>query len=238
MLPQAVRISLPPMTNDFIALLKDSSLVSLVTLTELTKTYSMLANATHDHLGLGAVVAPGTSLIGLPFVFLARRLERRLGRSPRGGAMIRVTALTKTHPGAAAPTLRDLSFDAPAGALVAILGRSGAGKSTLLRCACGLDGFDAGAIEVDGTRVEGGADPAPLLGKVGLVFQSLELFPHLRVIENLVLAPVRARGARSARGARARERSVARPRSRPTRSARSRRRSRAGSASASRSPAR
>ena len=109
--------------------------------------------------------------------------------------MIRVSGLTKTHPGAAAPTLRDLSFDAPAGGLVAILGRSGAGKSTLLRCACGLDRFDAGAIEVDGTRVAGGGDPTPLLGRVGLVFQSLELFPHLRVLDNLVLAPVCARGA-------------------------------------------
>ena len=108
--------------------------------------------------------------------------------------MIRVTALTKTHAGAAAPTLRDLSLDAPAGALVAILGRSGVGKSTLLRCACGLDPFDAGAIEVEGTRVVGGGDPAPLLGKVGLVFQSLELFPHLRVIDNLVLAPTRSLG--------------------------------------------
>src|SRR6185295_9170267 len=114
--------------------------------------------------------------------------------SPRGGAMMRVDSLTKTHPGAGAPTLRGLSLDAPAGALVAILGRSGAGKSTFLRCACGLDGFDAGSIEVDGTRIEGGADPAPLLGKVGMVFQSLELFPHLRVIDNLVLAPVRSRG--------------------------------------------
>jgi polar amino acid transport system substrate-binding protein len=85
-LPQAVRISLPPMTNDFIALLKDSSLVSVVTLTELTKTYSMLANATHDHLGLGAVVAAWYLVIGLPFVFLARRLERRLGRGHRGVA--------------------------------------------------------------------------------------------------------------------------------------------------------
>jgi polar amino acid transport system ATP-binding protein len=109
--------------------------------------------------------------------------------------MIRVTALTKTHPGSAAPTLRDLSLDAPAGALVAILGRSGAGKSTLLRCACGLDAFDAGVIEVAGTRVAAGADPSPLLGRVGLVFQSLELFPHLRVLDNLVLAPMCARGA-------------------------------------------
>ena len=109
--------------------------------------------------------------------------------------MIRITALTKIHPGASAPTLRDLSLDAPAGALVAVLGRSGAGKSTLLRCACGLDGFDAGTIEVEATRVVGGGDPTPLLGKVGLVFQSLELFPHLRVLDNLVLAPVRAHGA-------------------------------------------
>ncbi len=79
-LPQAVRVALPPMTNDFIALLKDSSLISVVTLTELTKTYSMLANATHDHLGLGAVVAAWYLVVGLPFVFLARRLERRLGQ--------------------------------------------------------------------------------------------------------------------------------------------------------------
>ena len=56
-MPQAVRISLPPMTNDFIALLKDSSLVSLVTLTELTRTYLNLANAMRDHLGLGLLVA-------------------------------------------------------------------------------------------------------------------------------------------------------------------------------------
>jgi ABC-type polar amino acid transport system ATPase subunit len=108
--------------------------------------------------------------------------------------MMRVDSLTKTHPGASAPTLHRLSLDAPAGALVAILGRSGAGKSTFLRCACGLDGFDAGSIEVEGTRVLGGADPTPLLGKVGMVFQSLELFPHLRVIDNLVLAPTRSLG--------------------------------------------
>ena len=115
--------------------------------------------------------------------------------------MMRVDALTKTHPGAVSPTLAGLSLDAPLGAIVAILGRSGAGKSTFLRCACGLDPFDAGSIEVDGARVDGGSDPAPLLGKVGMVFQSLELFPHLRVIENLVLAPVRARrvGAAAAR---------------------------------------
>jgi polar amino acid transport system substrate-binding protein len=81
--PQAVRVALPPMTNDFIALLKDSSLVSLVTLTELTKTYGSLANAMRDHLGLGAVVAAIYLLMGLPFARLARYAEAHFGRHLR-----------------------------------------------------------------------------------------------------------------------------------------------------------
>lgn len=81
--PQAVRISIPPMTNDFIALLKDSSLVSLVTLTELTKTYTSLANSTRDHLGLGVLVALFYLLLGLPFAQLAWYAERHFGKHLR-----------------------------------------------------------------------------------------------------------------------------------------------------------
>jgi polar amino acid transport system substrate-binding protein len=81
--PQALRISIPPMTNDFIALLKDSSLVSIVTLTELTKTYGNLANSTRDHLGLGVVVAVFYLLLGLPFARLARAAEAHFGRHLR-----------------------------------------------------------------------------------------------------------------------------------------------------------
>lgn len=81
--PQAVRISIPPMTNDFIALLKDSSLVSLVTLTELTKTYTNLANAMRDHLGLGLVVAISYLLLGLPFAQLAKKAEAHFARHLR-----------------------------------------------------------------------------------------------------------------------------------------------------------
>jgi polar amino acid transport system substrate-binding protein len=81
--PQAFRVSLPPTTNDFIALLKDSSLVSLVTLTELTRTYVNLANAMRDHLGLGLMVGAIYLLLGLPFARLARFAEERLGRHLR-----------------------------------------------------------------------------------------------------------------------------------------------------------
>lgn len=84
--PQAIRVAIPPMTNDFIALLKDSSLVSVVTLTELTKTYGNLASSTRDHLGLGVVVALAYLLLGLPFARLARAAEAHFGRHLGGEA--------------------------------------------------------------------------------------------------------------------------------------------------------
>lgn len=78
--PQAFRVAVPPATNDFIALLKDSSLISVVTLTELTKTYTSLAAAMRDHLGLGLLVALFYLALSLPFARLSRAVEARLGR--------------------------------------------------------------------------------------------------------------------------------------------------------------
>jgi polar amino acid transport system substrate-binding protein len=75
-LPQAVRLVIPPVTNDFIALLKDSSLVSVITMVELTKAYSQLASIHYDYLGIGLLAAGMYFLVGLPFVRLARLAER------------------------------------------------------------------------------------------------------------------------------------------------------------------
>ncbi len=125
--------------------------------------------------------------------------------------MIRVRDLERRHAGAPAPVLRDVSFDVPAGALAAIVGPSGAGKTTLLRCLAGLDPFERGSIDVGDVRVtadagrHGRRERARLHGLVGIVFQTLELFPHLTVLENCVLAPVHAaRVARADAEARAR----------------------------------
>ncbi|HYK90771.1 MAG TPA: ABC transporter substrate-binding protein/permease [Acidobacteriota bacterium] len=74
--PQAMRLVIPPVTNDFIALLKDSSLVSVITMVELTKAYSQLASIHYDYLGIGLLAAGMYFLIGLPFVRLARLAER------------------------------------------------------------------------------------------------------------------------------------------------------------------
>jgi polar amino acid transport system substrate-binding protein len=76
-LPQAIRTVIPPMTNDFIALLKDSSLVSVITLVELTRVYGQLAAASYNYLALGLITAVLYFVMGLPFVRLSRWIERR-----------------------------------------------------------------------------------------------------------------------------------------------------------------
>lgn len=76
-IPQAIRIVMPPMTNDFISLLKDSSLVSVITLVELTRVYGQLAAASYDYLGVGLITALMYFLMGVPFVRLSRWIEKR-----------------------------------------------------------------------------------------------------------------------------------------------------------------
>ncbi|WP_373319643.1 ABC transporter substrate-binding protein/permease [Gluconacetobacter johannae] len=75
--PQAVRMVIPIMTNDFISLLKDSSLVSVITLTELSQTYVRLSSTYYDYFGTGLLIGAAYLLLGLPFVRLARMAEAR-----------------------------------------------------------------------------------------------------------------------------------------------------------------
>lgn len=74
-IPQAFRLVIPPITNDFISLLKDSSLVSVITLVELTKAYGQLASTYYDYIGTGIIVALIYLLLGMPFVQLSRLAE-------------------------------------------------------------------------------------------------------------------------------------------------------------------
>jgi len=76
--PQTIRIVIPPVTNDFISLLKDSSLVSVITMVELTKVYNQIASTYYDYLGTGIITAVLYLLLGLPFIRIARYFERRL----------------------------------------------------------------------------------------------------------------------------------------------------------------
>jgi polar amino acid transport system substrate-binding protein len=81
--PQAVRLVIPPVTNDFIALFKDSSLVSVITMVELTKVYGMLATTTYDYIGLGLMTAALYFGLSYPASLVANYLERRLRNDHR-----------------------------------------------------------------------------------------------------------------------------------------------------------
>ncbi len=76
--------------------------------------------------------------------------------------------------------------------VVCLIGPSGCGKSTLLRCINGLESIEEGEIRIHGDRMTGpGVDVNALRRDVGIVFQSFNLFPHITVLENVTLAPVR-----------------------------------------------
>lgn len=82
-LPQALRLVIPPVTNDFVALFKDSSIVSVITMVELTKVYGMLAMSTYDYIGLGLMTAAIYFGLSYPVSLLAQWLERRLRHDRR-----------------------------------------------------------------------------------------------------------------------------------------------------------
>ena len=78
--------------------------------------------------------------------------------------------------------------------VVVIIGPSGSGKSTLLRCINYLEEPTGGSIVIDGIPLTGEANINEIRKEVGMVFQRFNLFPHMTVLENLVLAPMKVRG--------------------------------------------
>jgi glutamate/aspartate transport system ATP-binding protein len=87
--------------------------------------------------------------------------------------------------------LNDCTTTVPAGSVMVICGPSGSGKSTLLRCVNGLEPVDEGSVVVDGVDVHHHrTNLAVLRARIGMVFQSFELFPHLTVLDNLNLAQI------------------------------------------------
>ena len=108
--------------------------------------------------------------------------------------------------------LKGVDLAANSGDVVSVLGASGSGKSTLLRCINFLETPDSGFIEIDGTRIEIGSDVpgagvpsakalSALRARLGMVFQSFNLWSHLTVRENVMLAPMKVLGISRAEAA-------------------------------------
>lgn len=88
--------------------------------------------------------------------------------------------------------IQGLSLEVQQGDMLCLIGPSGSGKSTLLRCLNLLEPIDDGAILLDGVDISRpGLDPRPVRQRIGIVFQSFNLFPHMTAAENVMLAPRR-----------------------------------------------
>lgn len=101
------------------------------------------------------------------------------------------------------PVVQGISLSAEAGELIALIGPSGCGKSTLLRCINGLESIDSGKVTVCDTTLQSPAEIGDsefahraqmVRQKAGMVFQSFNLFPHLNVLENMMIAPQVVKG--------------------------------------------
>jgi len=90
--------------------------------------------------------------------------------------------------------LKDINFQVKFGEVVSIIGASGSGKSTLLRCLNGLEPVQSGEIIVDGVKINGEkVDLILIRQSIGMIFQSFNLFPHMSVLDNIILAPHRVK---------------------------------------------
>jgi polar amino acid transport system ATP-binding protein len=104
--------------------------------------------------------------------------------------MLQLTNIQKSY--GANPVLKGIDLTVSQGEMICLIGASGSGKSTLLRCMNLLEPIDDGEILLNGTDIsEPGFDPQPVRQRIGMVFQSFNLFPHMTALENAMLAPRR-----------------------------------------------
>jgi polar amino acid transport system ATP-binding protein len=104
--------------------------------------------------------------------------------------LVKVKHLHKEYDGNV--VLKDIDLSVQKGEVVVIIGPSGCGKSTFLRCLNGLEEIQGGVVAVDGLPVEPDKkEITKIRQKIGMVFQSYDLFPHKTVLENVILAPVK-----------------------------------------------
>ena len=104
--------------------------------------------------------------------------------------LLKIENLTKEYEGQ--KILDGINLEVKQGDVLVVVGPSGCGKSTLLRCINALEPIQGGTIKLQGMDIrKGSKNITTLRQKIGMVFQSYELFPHLTVLDNITLAPVK-----------------------------------------------
>lgn len=212
-LPPAIRHALPLYVGEFVAMLKLTSIVGYISIEDLTKAGDIIRSRTYEAFFPLITTAIIYFLIAAAISFAFSRLGkaidplRRPRRLPKGVVavseerpapapakaseeeeLIRIEHLQKAYPNAT--PLSDVNTSIRRGEVITIIGPSGTGKSTLMRCINRLETPTAGTITVFGENVcERKTDLNQIRRRMGMVFQSFNLFGHLTVIENVMLAP-------------------------------------------------
>ena len=218
--PQAARHVLPVYKGEFISMVKMTSVVGYIAVQDLTKVTDLIRSRTFEAFFPLILTAVLYFLLAWCLTLLLGLVERKIDplrrrREPKGIDMeitlqedpeenskgvqngepvITISHLKKAY--ANATPLKDVNAVISKGEVISIIGPSGTGKSTLLRCLNRLETPTEGQIEVFGQPMVG-AKPAQLSAvrrRMGMVFQSFNLFAHLTVIENIMLGPVELLG--------------------------------------------
>ena len=212
-LPQAVRHVLPIYKSEVVAMIKMTSIVGYISIQDLARAGDLIRSRTFEaffpliataiiYFAISSAVAGAIGRIELNID--PRRRPRRLPKGVREtgspapaaapartfdeGELIRIEHLKKEFP--SVTPLTDVNTSIRRGEVITIIGPSGTGKSTLLRCVNRLETPTAGAILVHGENVcDKKADLNTLRRRMGMVFQQFNLFGHLTIIENIMLAP-------------------------------------------------
>ena len=176
-LPQVVKIVLPSVFNEVMSLIKDTSLVYALGISDLILASRTAANRDASLAPMFLAGAIYLILIGIVTI-IAKRVEKH---------MLELKQISKRF--GDKQILSDFNLLVPEKQIVAIVGPSGGGKTTLLRMLAGLETIDSGQIIYNGENLP--LDALEKRNLLGFVFQDFQLFPHLSVMENLILSPVK-----------------------------------------------
>lgn len=217
-IPQALKVALPPLTNQYITIVKLTSLVSVISLTEILLVGQQLYTRNFLVLETLLAVAFYYVVIVTLLTWLLKKFENKLDVSLRqahddvnvdvnkaelapysvvktekqnGEDALKVEGLRKSFNHV--EVLKGIDLSLKWGEVLSIIGSSGSGKTTLIRSINGLETLDQGKVYLEGEEFINGkhfaSNAQDKIVDLGMVFQSYNLFPHRTVLENLLLAP-------------------------------------------------
>lgn len=219
-LPQAVRAIIPVYTSEVVTLLKGTAIVGYIAVTDLTKAGDLIRSRTFDAFFPLIMVSIIYFVLAWLIGFALRKLSQRKVSAicedeMEGDAdlqintsailekkteqtddepLIAVRNLSKTYANGH-EVLHNVNADIMRGEVISIIGPSGTGKSTFLRCLNQLEEATSGSIVIEGEDIlDRNTDISRLRQKMGMVFQSFNLFNGKTILENITLAPVKLMG--------------------------------------------